>query len=189
MLRRDHPVLTFNQIEGLEQFYVSEPVDEIESTVKDARSEMNADQLMNSFETFQDLVLFLDERSHYCRAEGLDQYGNPQHGSTLVAGYLHEGAKNFRDKWGLEMRHRAYTFVKDKWVCHKPGFPIGVEVGEFSEDYTFAVRQEFSQPPWGLECRGRLISDSVRTVNGYRTGRLFGSKNSKLAGGWILYEP
>jgi hypothetical protein len=136
MLRRDHPVLTFNQIEGLEQFYVSEPVDEIESTVKDARSEMNADQLMNSFETFQDLVLFLDERSHYCRAEGLDQYGNPQHGSTLVAGYLHEGAKNFRDKWGLEMRHRAYTFVKDKWVCHKPGFPIGVEVGEFSEDYT-----------------------------------------------------
>tara|TARA_R100000005_G_C4970271_1_gene183519 strand:- start:206 stop:580 length:375 start_codon:yes stop_codon:yes gene_type:complete len=60
---------------------------------------------------------------------------------------------------------------------------------EFSEDYTFAVRQEFSQPPWGLECRGRLISDSVRTVNGYRTGRLFGSKNSKLAGGWILYEP
>jgi hypothetical protein len=136
MIRRDHSVLTFNEVEGLEHLYSLAPDVKVTTISKDPRSEMTADELMNSFETHQDLVAFMGDRSHYCRTDGLDQYGNPQNGSTLVAGYLHEGAKNFRDKWGLEMRHRAYTFVNDKWVCHKPGFPIGVEVGEFSEDYT-----------------------------------------------------
>ena len=59
---------------------------------------------------------------------------------------------------------------------------------DFSESETFRIRTEFSAPPWGLECRGRLISDSVRSVNGYRTGRLFSAKNNNLAGGWILHE-
>jgi len=59
---------------------------------------------------------------------------------------------------------------------------------DLPESETFRIRTEFSAPPWGLECRGRLISDSVRTQNGYRTGRLFSAKNNNLAGGWMLYE-
>ena len=59
---------------------------------------------------------------------------------------------------------------------------------DFTESETFRIRTEFSAPPWELECRGRLISDSVRSKNGYRTGRLFSAKNQNLAGGWILYE-
>lgn len=59
---------------------------------------------------------------------------------------------------------------------------------DFPESLTLEIRAEFSEPPWGLECRGRLISDSVRTQNGYRTGRLFSAKNQNLAGGWMLYE-
>jgi len=58
---------------------------------------------------------------------------------------------------------------------------------DFADDFTLAIRKEFSEPPWGLECKGRLISDSVRTKNGFRTGRIFSTKNGKAAGEWNLY--
>lgn len=58
---------------------------------------------------------------------------------------------------------------------------------DFEDDFTLAIRKEFSEPPWGLECKGRLISDSVRTKNGFRTGRIFSSKNGQSAGEWMLY--
>ena len=57
----------------------------------------------------------------------------------------------------------------------------------FEDDFTLTVRKEFSEPPWGLECKGRLISDSVRTKNGFRTGRIFAAKNDKSAGEWLPY--
>ena len=57
----------------------------------------------------------------------------------------------------------------------------------FEDEFTLTVRKEFSEPPWGLECKGRLISDSVRTKNGFRTGRIFTAKNDKSAGDWMPY--
>lgn len=50
------------------------------------------------------------------------------------------------------------------------------------------LRQEFAEKPWHLECKGRLISDSVRIEHGYRTGRLFWAKNNKESKGWELYD-
>lgn len=49
------------------------------------------------------------------------------------------------------------------------------------------IRQEFSEEPWFLECKGRLISDSVRNDHGFRTGRLFWAKNNNVAQEWKLY--
>jgi len=58
---------------------------------------------------------------------------------------------------------------------------------DYENTYTLLVRKEFSEPPWGLECKGRLISDSIRTKHGFRTGRIFSAKNDKSAGEWIPY--
>ena len=58
----------------------------------------------------------------------------------------------------------------------------------YTNDEQEKIRHEFAEKPWYLECKGRLISDSVRNKNGFRTGRLFWAKNNELAKGWELYE-
>ena len=63
-----------------------------------------------------------------------------------------------------------------------------MEPTTFEMDYTLQIRKEFAEPPWGLECKGRLISDSVRIKHGFRTGRIFSAKNDKVAGEWKMYE-
>lgn len=49
----------------------------------------------------------------------------------------------------------------------------------------FEYRQQFSEPPWNLECPGRFNSDQVRSSEGFRTSRVFTSKNGNTAGGWM----
>ena len=56
-----------------------------------------------------------------------------------------------------------------------------------SPEVQIKIRQEFAEEPWFLECKGRLISDSVRTQHGFRTGRLFWAKNDNVAKEWQLY--
>ncbi len=49
----------------------------------------------------------------------------------------------------------------------------------------FEYRQQFAEPPWNLECLGRFNSDQVRSSEGFRTSRVFTSKNGNTAGGWM----
>ena len=135
MLRQEHPTLKFHVIHEIKELYFSNNSSKINIPDEDSREKMNADTLVNSFKNYNDLLSYLESKNHYCRADELDTTGNPINGTSIVIGYLNEGAKNYKDKWGLEMRHRAYTLLDNVWICHKPGFPIGVEVGEFSEDY------------------------------------------------------
>jgi len=39
-----------------------------------------------------------------------------------------------------------------------------------------------------LECRGRLISDSVRKTQGFRTSRIFRTKNGKKVSKWRRFK-
>ena len=39
-----------------------------------------------------------------------------------------------------------------------------------------------------LECRGRLISDSVRAKQGFRTSRIFNTKNGKSVSEWRRFK-
>ena len=101
-----------------------------------------------------------------------------------------------------ELQHR-YGFGNDWYRISSSGEGIHVIIAnllwngnlgimeitpqEFENEFTLTIRKEFSEPPWGLECKGRLISDSVRTKNGFRTGRIFSAKNDKSAGEWLAY--
>tara|TARA_R110002020_G_scaffold1492_13_gene6773 strand:- start:9911 stop:10312 length:402 start_codon:yes stop_codon:yes gene_type:complete len=49
----------------------------------------------------------------------------------------------------------------------------------------FEYRQQFSEAPWNLECPGRFNSDQVRSAEGFRTSRVFVSKNGNTAGEWM----
>ena len=61
----------------------------------------------------------------------------------------------------------------------------------------FALRKEFGEDPWAddqgpLECRGRFISDSARSIHGFSTSRIFGVKTDAdgdpaICGSWICW--
>lgn len=49
-------------------------------------------------------------------------------------------------------------------------------------------RKVFSEEPWKLECAGRLFSDQVRSSEGFRTSRVFKSKNGGMSSAWVSAE-
>ena len=51
----------------------------------------------------------------------------------------------------------------------------------------FAYRSKYGEAPWSLECQGRFFSDQVRAAEGFRTSRVFMSKNGLSAGPWKCY--
>jgi hypothetical protein len=51
----------------------------------------------------------------------------------------------------------------------------------------FEYRAKYSEKPWNLECAGRFFSDQVRSSEGFRTSRVFVSKNGMQAGEWANY--
>ncbi len=61
----------------------------------------------------------------------------------------------------------------------------------------FALRKEFGEDPWvddqgPLECPGRFISDSARSIHGFSTSRIFGVKTNHdgdpaICGSWICW--
>ena len=55
---------------------------------------------------------------------------------------------------------------------------------QVAQEVQFEYREKFSQDPWNLECLGRFFSDQVRSQEGFRTSRVFISKNGKQAGEW-----
>ncbi len=61
--------------------------------------------------------------------------------------------------------------------------PIAVEEAD-----SFQWRSYFHDPPFQLECGGRLRADNERQAHGFPTGRLFSHKNEHEAGPWQLFE-
>lgn len=55
---------------------------------------------------------------------------------------------------------------------------------EFEVEEVMAIRNLFADEPWKLECRGRLITDSMRQQGGTTWGRIFTMKNSNKSGEW-----
>ena len=61
----------------------------------------------------------------------------------------------------------------------------------------FSLRKEFGEDPWvddqgPLECPGRFISDSARSIHGFSTSRIFGVKTDAegdpaVSGTWICW--
>ena len=51
----------------------------------------------------------------------------------------------------------------------------------------FAYRSKYGEAPWSLECQGRFFSDQVRAAEGFRTSRVFISKNGLKAGPWTCF--
>ncbi len=49
-------------------------------------------------------------------------------------------------------------------------------------------RQIEYRKSFDLECRGRLISDSVRKTQGFRTSRIFRTKNGKNVSKWRRFK-
>ena len=56
---------------------------------------------------------------------------------------------------------------------------------EMKQDTQFVYRKKFSEEPWSLECQGRMFSDQVRSAEGFRTSRVFKSKNGNQSSSWI----
>jgi len=61
--------------------------------------------------------------------------------------------------------------------------PIAVD-----SDASFAWRSRFHDPPFELECGGRLRADNERQAHGFPVGRLFSHKDGLASGEWQLYE-
>lgn len=55
------------------------------------------------------------------------------------------------------------------------------------ETESFRWRTHFFEPPYELECGGRLRADNERCAHGFSTGRLFSHKNQTSAGEWIPF--
>ena len=56
-------------------------------------------------------------------------------------------------------------------------------------DHSFVIhwRNVFLDPPYSLECQGRLKADRERSSHGFRIGRIFKSKNGATSGEWKCY--
>jgi hypothetical protein len=90
------------------------------------------------------------------------------------------------------------------WVrTSSSGTGLHVLIGELTYDTLFGIvmcpvpmdlatqmmwRKVFSEKPWNLECVGRLFSDQVRSAEGFRTSRVFKSKNGMTSASWISAE-
>ena len=90
------------------------------------------------------------------------------------------------------------------WVrTSSSGTGLHVLIGELTYDTLFGIvmspvpmklseqmmwRKVFSDKPWNLECAGRLFSDQVRSAEGFRTSRVFKSKNGMTSANWISAE-
>ncbi len=90
------------------------------------------------------------------------------------------------------------------WVrTSSSGTGLHVLIGELTYDTLFGIvmspvpmklseqmmwRKVFSEKPWNLECVGRLFSDQVRSAEGFRTSRVFKSKNGMTSANWISAE-
>ena len=90
------------------------------------------------------------------------------------------------------------------WVrTSSSGTGLHVLIGELTYDTLFGIvmspvpmklseqmmwRKVFSDKPWNLECAGRLFSDQVRSAEGFRTSRVFKSKNGLTSANWISAE-
>ena len=90
------------------------------------------------------------------------------------------------------------------WVrTSSSGTGLHVMIAELTYDSLFGVvlspspmsladqmlwRKVFSEDPWKLECAGRLFSDQVRSAEGFRTSRVFKSKNGGLSSEWTPAE-
>ena len=56
---------------------------------------------------------------------------------------------------------------------------------EINSKTQFTYRKKFSDEPWSLECEGRMYSDQVRSAEGFRTSRVFKSKNGNQSSEWV----
>jgi hypothetical protein len=90
------------------------------------------------------------------------------------------------------------------WVrTSSSGNGLHVMIAELTYDSLFGVvlspvpmslsdqmlwRKVFSEEPWNLECAGRLFSDQVRSAEGFRTSRVFKSKNGGMSSSWVSAE-
>lgn len=90
------------------------------------------------------------------------------------------------------------------WVrTSSSGNGLHVMIAELTYDSLFGVvlspvpmglsdqmlwRKVFSEEPWNLECAGRLFSDQVRSAEGFRTSRVFKSKNGGMSSAWVSAE-
>jgi hypothetical protein len=61
---------------------------------------------------------------------------------------------------------------------------IGIQPIEFEEDDVMRIREQFAEEPYGLECRGRLMTDKLRREAGTTWGRIFIVKNGNVSGEW-----
>ncbi len=91
---------------------------------------------------------------------------------------------------GLHIMVGSMKYVRANGGVHLA--PITMSVA-----HQFALRKEFGEDPWvddqgPLECPGRFISDSARSVYGFSTSRIFGVKTDAdgepaLCGLWICW--
>ena len=56
---------------------------------------------------------------------------------------------------------------------------------DFEDEVVMNLRNTFADEPWNLECKGRLITDSMRQQGGTVWGRVFTLKNGNLSGEWL----
>lgn len=52
----------------------------------------------------------------------------------------------------------------------------------------FHWRSYFHEPPFELECGGRLRADNERYAHGFPVGRLFSHKNDSESGPWLYFD-
>lgn len=56
---------------------------------------------------------------------------------------------------------------------------------DFEDEVVMSLRNIFADEPWNLECKGRLITDSMRQQGGTVWGRVFTLKNGNVSGEWL----
>jgi len=61
---------------------------------------------------------------------------------------------------------------------------IGIKPKEFADDEVMEIRERFAEEPYGLECKGRLMTDKLRRQGGTTWGRVFIVKNGNVSEEW-----
>ena len=70
-----------------------------------------------------------------------------------------------------------------------PRTPYCLDLVPTDYDHSFVLswRNHFLNPPYSLECQGRLNADKERSSHGFRIGRIFLNKNNNTSGEWKCY--
>ena len=56
---------------------------------------------------------------------------------------------------------------------------------DLEDEVVMSLRHIFADEPWNLECKGRLITDTMRQTGGTVWGRVFTLKNGNVSGEWL----